>query len=128
MAVKYGTVALPLEPVLHVVIFVSPEFAVGVEGCVLRYRGRLESSKHREGVQTIRALLPQAAAGPFVSALMADTNGTARTAMRLCEFWPTLERPPGDPTTGVREPRPNVPVLRNGAIAVPEPKPGGDSG
>ena len=29
--------------------------------------------------------------------------------------------PPGDPTAGVREPRPTVPAGRRGAIAVPEP-------
>ena len=113
--------ALLLEPVLHVVVFVAPEFTAAVEGCVLRYRGRLGSSEHREGVQTVRARVPQADVGPFVSALMAETNGSARTSMKLCEYWPTLERPPGDPTTGVREPRPKVPVLRNGAIAGPEP-------
>jgi translation elongation factor EF-G len=119
-------VAFSLEPVLHVVISVAPEFAAGVEGCVLRRRGRLDSSEHRDGVQTIHARVPHAEVGPFVSALMADTNGSARTSMRLCEYSPTLERPPGDPMSRVREPRPKAPVLRNGAIAVPEPD--GDSG
>lgn len=118
--------ALPVEPVLQVVIFVAPEFAAGVENCVLRYRGRLDSSEHREGMQTIRARVPQAEVGLFVSALMADTNGSARTSMRLCEYWPAFERPPGYPTTGVREPRPKTPVLRNGAVAIPESD--GDSG
>jgi translation elongation factor EF-G len=112
--------------VLQVVIFVAPEFAVGAEACVVRYRGRLDSSEHHEGMRTIHARVPQAEVGSFVSTLMADSNGRARTSMRLCEHWPTPERPPGYPTTGVREPRPKLPLLRSGAIAVPEPT--GDSG
>ena len=100
---------------------VAPEFATSVHSFLLRYRGRLHSSEHSDGVQTIRARVPQDEVGPFVSALMAQTNCSARTSMRLCEYWPTLERPPDDPTTGVREPRPKVPILGNGAIAVPEP-------
>ena len=118
--------SVPLEPVLQVVVLVAPEFAAGVEGYVRRYRGRLHSSEHRDGVQTICARVPQAEVGPFVSGLMAYTNCSARTAMRLCESWPTLQRPPGDPTSGVREPRPQVPVLRNGAVALPEPQPDAD--
>lgn len=111
---------LPLEPVLDVMIVVAPEFAPSVHSFLLRHRGRLYSSEHGDGVQRIRARVPQAEAGPFVSALMAHTNGSARTSMRLCEYWPTPERPPGDPTAGVREPRPKMPILRNGAIAAPE--------
>jgi hypothetical protein len=72
-------------------------------------------------VQTIRARVPQADVAAFVSALMADTHGTARTSMVLCEYWPALRPPSGDPTAGVREPRPKVPTGRSGAIAVPEP-------
>lgn len=72
-------------------------------------------------MQTIRARVPQADLGAFVSALMADTHHTARTSMVLDEYWPTPEPPPGDPTVGVREPRPTPPAGRRGAIAVPEP-------
>ena len=85
-------------------------------------------SQHRDGVQTIRAHVPQAEVAAFVSAVLADTNNQARLSMALSEYWPILERPPGDPAAGVREPRPNVPVSRSGAIAVPEPDPDDDSG
>ena len=113
--------ALDVEPVMHVVIVVDQEFAARVEARVPRHRGRLHSSEHRDGVQTIGARVPQADVAAFVSALMTDTNGRARTSMEIYEYWPVLERPPGDPSAGVREPRPNVPVSRSGAIAVPEP-------
>jgi translation elongation factor EF-G len=120
-------VALTVEPVMHVVIVVAQEFAACLHALVPRHRGRLDSSEHRDGVQTIRARVPQAEVAAFVSAVLADTNGRARTSMVLDEYWPVLERPPGEPTAGVREPRPNVPVLRSGAIAVPEPEPDDDS-
>jgi translation elongation factor EF-G len=109
--------------VLHVVIFVPLEFADGVKSGVLRYRGRFDSSARCDAVPeiAIHARVPQAEVGPFVSALMAYTNGSARTSMRLCEYWPAPHRPPADPTIAVREPRPNAPVSRNGAIAIPEP-------
>jgi translation elongation factor EF-G len=106
---------------MHVVIVVAQEFAARVESLVPRHRGRLHSSEHRDGVQTISARVPEAEVAAFVSALMADTDCRARTSMAPYEYWPVLQRPPGDPTAGVREPRPNVPVLRSGAIAVPEP-------
>ena len=119
--VESWPVALAVEPVLNVVIYVSHEFATRVEACVPRHRGRLVSSEVRAGVQTIRARVPQTNVGAFVSALMAATNGTARTSMVLYEYWPLLQPPPGEPTVGVREPRPTVPPGRSGAIAVPEP-------
>ena len=106
---------------MHVVISVSHEFAARVEACVPRHRGRVVSSEHRAGAQTIRARVPQATLAAFVSALMAETHHTARTSMVLYEYWPTLQPPPGDPTAGVREPRPTRPPGRRGAIAVPEP-------
>jgi translation elongation factor EF-G len=112
---------------MHVVIVVAQEFAACLHALVPRHRGRLDSSEHRDGVQTIRARVPQAEVAAFVSAVLADTNGRGRTSMVLDEYWPVLERPPGEPTAGVREPRPNVPVLRSGAIAVPEPEPDDDS-
>jgi translation elongation factor EF-G len=117
----------PVEPVMHVVIVVAQEHAARVAARVPRHRGRLDSSEHRDGVQTIGAHVPQAEVGPFVSALLAETNNQARTSMVLSEYWPTLERPPGDPMAGVREPRPTVPISRSGAIAVPEPEPDDNS-
>lgn len=109
---------------MRVVIFVPQEFAARLEARVPAHRGQLHSSEHRDGVQTIRAGVPQAEVAAFVSAVLADSNGRARMSMTVNEYWPLLERPPGDPTAGVREPRPNVPVLRSGAIAVPEPESG----
>jgi len=106
---------------MHVVIVVPQEFAARVEARVPHHRGLLHSSEHRDGVQTLRARVPQASVPGFVSALMVDTNGKARTSMILYEYWPVLEAPPGDPTAGVREPRPKVPAGRTGAIALPEP-------
>jgi len=111
---------LDVEPVMHVVIIVPQAFAARVEARIPHHRGRVQASEHRDGVQTIRARVPQADVAAFVSALMADTNRTARTSMVLYEYWPVLQ-PPGDPTAGVREPRPKVPTGRSGAIAVPEP-------
>lgn len=105
---------------MHVVIVVPQEFAALAEARVPHHRGLVQSSEHRDGVQTIRARVPQASVPAFVAALMADTNGTARTSMVLYEYWPVLQEP-GDPTAGVREPRPKVPAGRSGAIAVPEP-------
>jgi len=111
---------LAVEPVMHVVIVVPHVFAARVEARIPHCRGRLQSSEHRDGLQTIRARVPEASVPAFVSALMADTNGTARTSMVLYEYWPVLQ-PPGDPAAGVREPRPKIPTGRSGAIAVPEP-------
>src|SRR4051794_10475928 len=104
---------------MHVVNIVPQEFAASLDARVLQHRGPLQLSEHRDGVQTIHACAPQAEVAAFVSAVLADTNGRARTSMAVCEYWPVLEPPPGDATAGVREPRPNVPVLRSGAIAVP---------
>jgi translation elongation factor EF-G len=106
---------------MHVVMSVAHEFAARVEACVPRHRGRLVSSEHRAGVQTIRALVPQWELAAFVSALMTETRNTARTSMVLYEYWPTAQPPPGDPAVGVREPRPTLPTGRRAAIAVPEP-------
>ena len=107
---------------MHVVIVVPQEYAAGVEARLPRHRGRLQSSEHRDGVQTIRARVPQAEVAAFIATLMADTHGRARTSMVVYEYWPVLHSPPGEPTAGVREPRPKLPVLRSGAIAVPEPE------
>jgi translation elongation factor EF-G len=115
-------VTVDVEPVMHVVIVVPQEFAARVEARIPNHRGRLHSSDHRDGVQTIRTRMPQADVAAFVSALMSDTNGTARTSMVLYEYWPALQPPPGEPTLGVRQPRPKVPAGRSGAIAVPEPE------
>ena len=113
--------ALGVEPVMYVVIVVPQDFAARAEARVPDHRGQVHSSEHRDGVQTIRARVPQADVGAFVSALMVDTKGAARTSMVLYEYWPVLEPPPGDPTAGVREPRPKVPIRRTGTIALPEP-------
>jgi translation elongation factor EF-G len=114
-------VTLTVEPVMHVVIVVPQTYAAGVEARLPRYRGRVISSEHRDGVQTIRARVPQVDVAAFVSELILYTEGRARTSMVVYEYWPTLQDPPGEPTAGVREPRPRRPVLRSGAIAVPEP-------
>ena len=106
---------------MHVLVVVSHEFAARVEGRVHQHRGRLHSSEYRDGVQTIRARIPQADVAAFTSALMVDSHGTARTSMVLYEYWPEPQPPSGDPTASVREPRPRVPTPRSGAIAVPEP-------
>ena len=113
--------ALDVEPVMHVVIVVPHVFAARAEARVPHHRGRVQSSDHRNGLQTIRARVPQADVAAFLSALMVETNGAARTSMVLYEYWPVLQPPPGDPTAGVREPRPKVPAGRSGAIALPEP-------
>ena len=112
--------ALNVEPVMHVVIVVPQAFAARVEARVPHHRGLVQSSEHRDGVQTIRARVPEVSVAAFVAELMTETNGTARTSMVLYEYWPVLQ-PPADPAAGVREPRPKVPVGRSGAIAVPEP-------
>ena len=107
---------------MHVVIVVAQEFAARLHARVPLHRGRLHSSEHRDGVQTISARVPQAEVAAFVAAVLTDTNGLARMSMALYEHWPVAERPPGgDQAAGVREPRPKAPVLRSGAIAVPEP-------
>ena len=113
---------------MHVVIVVPQEFAARVAARLPLHRGRLQSSEYRDGLQTIRTHVPQAEVAAFVSEVLADTNNQARTSMALSEYWPILERPPGDPMGGVREPHPNVPVPRSGAIAVPEPEPDDDVG
>ena len=113
---------------MHVVVVVPQAFAAGVAASVASHRGRLESSEYRDGVQTISAHVPQAEVAAFVSEVLAYTNNQARTSMALSEYWPTFERPPGEPTSGVLEPRPKLPVSRSGAIAVPEPDPDDDSG
>ena len=113
---------------MHVVIVVPQEFAAGVAARVPPHRGRLQSSEYRDGVQTISARVPQGEVAAFVSEVLAYTNHKARTSMTLSEYWPTFERPPGDQTAGVREPRPKRPISRSGAIAVPEPDPDDDSG
>jgi translation elongation factor EF-G len=116
---------LDVEPVMHVVIVVPHAFAARVEARLPYHRGRVQSSEHRDGVQTIRARVPEANVSALVTALMANTNGTARTSMVLDEYWPVLQPPArgaGDPTAGVREPRPRAPTGRSGAVAVPEPQ------
>ena len=113
---------------MHVVIVVPQEFAARVAARVPAHRGRLQSSEYRDGVQTIRAHVPEREVAAFVSEVLADTNNLARTSMALSEYWARLERPPGDATVGVLEPRPKLPVSRSGAIAVPEPEPDDDSG
>jgi translation elongation factor EF-G len=109
---------------MHVVINVPQEYAARVETRVSRARGRVVESEHRDGTQTIRARVPEVEVGAFVSALVEDTGGRVRTSMVLYEYWPVPERPPGEPTAGVREPRPRAPTGRTGAIAVPEPDDG----
>ena len=113
---------------MHVVIVVPQEFAAGVAARLPPHRGRLQSSEHCDGVQTISAQVPQAEVAALVSEVLAYTNNRARTSMVLAEYWPALEHPPGDPMAGVAEPRPKLPVSRSGAMAVPEPDPDDDSG
>ena len=114
--------ALTVEPVMHVVIYVAQELAARVADRVRRHRGLVHSSEHRDGVQTVEARVPQAEVPAFVSALLADTNGRVRTSMSICDYWPVADHPPGDPTAGVREPRPKAPISSSGAMALPEPK------
>ena len=106
---------------MHVVIFVPPEYATAVLAAVARHRGLVRSSECKEATQTIRARVPQAEVAGFASTLFRQTDGRARSSMVLYEYWPVARPPSGEPEAGVREPRPRVPVLRSGAIAVPEP-------
>lgn len=112
---------------MHVVIVVPQEFAARVAARVTAHRGHLLSSEHRDGEQTIRADVPHDEVPAFVSEVLADTNNKARTSMALTEYWPTSERPPGNPPAGVREPRPKVPSLRSGGMSVAEPLPDEES-
>ena len=113
---------------MHVVIVAAQEFAARLHARVPLHRGRLHSSEHRDGVQTISARVPQAEVSTFVAAVLTDTNGLARMSMALYEHWPVADRPPGgDQAAGVREPRPKAPFVPSGAIAVPEPNTTDDS-
>ena len=111
---------------MQVVIVVPQAFAASVAARVAAHRGQLHSSEHCDGEQRICTHVPHAEVAAFVSEVLADTNNQVRTSMTLLEYRTTLERPPGDPTAGVREPRPKVPSLRSGRIAVPEPEPADD--
>ena len=112
---------------MHVVIVVPQVFATCVAARVAAHRGRLLSSEHRDGEQTLRADVPHAEVAPFMSEVLKDTNYQAKTSMKLSEYRPALDGPTGNPPAGVREPRPKVPSMRSGAIAVPEPDPDDDS-
>jgi elongation factor G len=112
--------ALYVEPVMQVVIFVPPDYATAVLAALARHRGLIRSSECREGTQVFRARVPHAEVGGFASTLFRITDGRASTSMVL-EYWPVARPPSGEPEAGVREPRPRLPVLRSGAIAVPEP-------
>jgi translation elongation factor EF-G len=114
-------VPLHVEPVMHVVIIVPPECNTAVLATVSRSRGRIVSSEYGGGAQTVRARVPQAEVPGFISTLMRQTDGQARTSMVLFEYWPVAGPAPGDPIAGVREPRPKAPVLRSGAISLDEP-------
>ena len=106
---------------MHVVINAPQEWNTAVLATVAKYRGRLVSTEYREGSVKVSARVPQAEVGAFSTALVRQTDGRASTSMVLYEYWPISEPPPGEPEAGVREPRPKVPVLRSGAVAVPEP-------
>lgn len=114
--------AFTVEPVMHVVIIVPQECAARVEARLPHHRGRVQSSRHRDGQQTIGARIPQAEVPAFITALVQETGGRARTSMVLFEYWPVAERPPLDPAAGVRQPVPRIPTGRSGAVAVPEPE------
>src|SRR5690349_2818203 len=105
---------------MRVAITFPQESASCVAARFAAHRGQLESSQHRDGEQTICAHIPHAEVPAFVSEVLADTNNKVRTSTTLAEYWPASERPPGNPTAGVREPRPRVPSSLSGAIAVPE--------
>lgn len=110
---------------MHVVIIVPQECNTAVLATVSRSRGRIVSSEYRDGTQTIKARVPQAEVSGFISTLIRQTDGRARTSMVLYEYWPVsgpVSGPSsGDPAAGVREPRPKAPVLRSGAISLDEP-------
>jgi translation elongation factor EF-G len=109
---------------MRLVIFVPQECTTAVLAAVSKHRGRVQSSEYVDGTQKISARVPHAEVGGFASTLWRQTDGRARTSMVLCESWPALQPPPGEPrepAAGVREPRPRVPVGRSGAVAVPEP-------
>jgi elongation factor G len=112
---------LHVEPVMHVVITAPQEWNTAVLATVAKYRGRLVSTDYREASVKISARIPQAEVGAFSTTLVRQTDGRASTSMVLYEYWPISEPPPGEPEAGVREPRPRVPVLRSGAVAIPEP-------
>jgi translation elongation factor EF-G len=111
---------------MHVVIDLPQECAAAILARVVRHRGRVLSSEYRDGIQLIRARIPQAEVGAFATVLWRETGGRARSSMVLYEHWPVSQPPPGDPAAGVREPRPKVPVGRTGAVSVPEPDPDPD--
>jgi translation elongation factor EF-G len=106
---------------MYVVIIVPHECNPAVLAAVAQSRGLLVSSEYRDEQQIVRARIPQSDIPGFTSKLHRQTDGRARTSMVLYEHWPVAEPPRGDPSTGVREPRPKAPVLRSGAIAVDEP-------
>jgi len=109
---------------MHVVITAPQEWNTAVLAAVAKHRGRLVSTEYRDGALKMSARVPQAEVGPFSTTLLRQTDGRASTSMVLYEYWPISEPPPGEPEAGVREPRPKVPVLRSGAVAVPEPDDG----
>ena len=117
-----------LEPVMHVVAVVPMEHATGVAECLLRRRGRIQSREHRGDKQIIRARVPQAEMLNFWSELSDRTGGLGTFSMVLYEYMPVPEPPGLDPETGVREPRPRVPVGRRGAASVAEPDPEPEDG
>ena len=106
---------------MHVVVFVPQQYAAAVLAVVSQHRGLVRSSEYRDGTQTIRARVPQAEVPGFTAKLLRQTDGRARFSMVLYEYWPIAPPPTGEPEAGVREPRPRVPVLRSGAMEVPEP-------
>ena len=112
-----------LEPVMHVVAIVPVEDGTRVAEALLRRRGRIVSREHQGDKQTIRARVPQTAMLDFWSELSDRTGGLGTFSMVLYEYAPVPEAPPLDPETGVREPRPRVPVLGRGAISLAEPDP-----
>jgi translation elongation factor EF-G len=117
-----------VEPVMHVVAAVPVEDGTGVAECLQRRRGRILSSEHRGDKQFIRARVPQAELADFWSELSNRTGGRGTFSMVLYEYWPVSQPPPLDPATGVREPRPRVPVGRSGAISIAEPEPDPEDG
>lgn len=112
-----------LEPVMHVVAVVPVEDGTRVAESLLRRRGRIQSRDHRGDIQIIRARVPQAEMIDFWSDLSERTGGKGTFSMVLYEYQSESETPPPEPDTGVREPRPRVPLGRSGAISLAEPDP-----
>jgi translation elongation factor EF-G len=115
--------SIRLEPVMYVVAVVPQECAVRLVEDLSRRRGRIQSQEHRDANVTLRARIPLAEMFGFEHALSSFTRGRGTYSMVLYEYCPAPESPPLDPDTGVREPRPKVPVGRSGAISLAEPEP-----